>query len=142
MSCQAGGNGEFLSVAMTDGLFLGDPWQLPQNLPRPCETGDCESDTFAPEEAEFEFGDLGFFAGRMVPHLACLSVCQRMLGYYDVCEAFAEHMDVVVKAINGQAADAYPYETAMRIVGYFLRTWEGCPNMVCAGGMDYSELMF
>lgn len=117
----------------------GNPWNLPQKLPR---AYDAESDDFTVEEALEELAALGFVAGDMVPHLALLCVCQRLLGYYDVCSAFGEHMNVAVQKVNGGRAESYPFDVAMKIIGYYLRSWGGCPYMVCEGGIDYSELTF
>lgn len=56
--------------------------------------------------------------------------------YIEVCRFFHLQLNDAAKHVNGGTAAQYPYYDGIDIVGYFSKTWQGCPEEVCAGGYD------
>lgn len=113
---------------------LADPWEMERTGIQWC---DCEEDHELERiDAVIDLEELGFFEGDMVPHLAVCAECQKMWNYVEVCEFFYDHVAYSAKKINGEVAAAYPYPVAVDIIGYFYKTWQGCPREVCEGGYD------
>lgn len=111
-----------------------DPWEMERTGIQWCDCGeDHELDRI---DAEIDLEELGFFEGDLVPHLAVCAECQKMWNYVEVCEFFYDHVAYSAKKVNGEVAETYPYPVAVDIIGYFYKTWQGCPREVCEGGYD------
>lgn len=107
-----------------------DPWDLPEQGLRWC---DCGEDCPPPgrDVAEGELLSMGYGEGDAVPHLAVIAACQKMWSYETVCAFFTDHVDLSAQRVNGKVEQAYSFGIAVDIIGYFSRTWQGCPEEVC-----------
>lgn len=113
---------------------LADPWEMERTGIQWCDCG--EYHELERIDAVIDLEELGFYEDDLVPHLAVCAECQKMWNYVEVCEFFYDHVAYSAKKVNGEVAAAYPYPVAVDIIGYFYKTWQGCPREVCEGGYD------
>lgn len=71
-----------------------------------------------------------------ITHQQLVILTMELWNYVEVCRFFHLRLNDAAQHIHGTIAELYPYEDGMDIVGYFSKTWQGCPEEVCAGGFD------
>ena len=115
-----------------------DPWEdIPQALEP--EGGECQRVLMDPHVVIFALEMLGYGEHDMVPHAVVGRICQKIWWYEAVCSFFTDHLDRSAKAVNGSVQQAYEFYTAVDIVGYFVRTWNGCPELACQANFSFGR---
>lgn len=108
-----------------------DTWQMPTEGMGWCDCGKgCELDK---ESIEKKFRLLFGKEPEWVPHPQLCLVIQKTWLYEEVCDFFFDHVTRSAAAVHGKPAKEYPYQVAVEIVGYFSKTWQGCPSEICGG---------
>ena len=111
---------------MTDDFGLVDPWLMPRSGMQYCECGQgCEVDRELVDEVLAEYG---FGSADQVPHSTVITVCADIWGYDEVCDFFLDHVNLSARRVDGHVLESYPYGVAVDMVGYFSKTWQGCPE--------------
>jgi hypothetical protein len=67
-------------------------------------------------------------------HDEVIMIAMDMWNYESVCEFFLMKVRDCAVAVHGEVAQKYPFETGLEIIGYFMKTWHGCPELACEGG--------
>ena len=65
-------------------------------------------------------------------HDEVIDTAMDLWNYLSVCEFFLLAIRRSAHAVNGDAAWRYPFERGLEIVAYFSKTWQGCPEQICA----------
>lgn len=123
----------------TTTLPIPEVWEMPTTGLQWCDCGcDCEVD----EELICDYMEdvLGERTPEWVTHPELCRVIQELWNYESVCAFFFDHVDLSAKKINGSVAKRYRGTVATAIIGYFSKTWNGCPEEACEGGMDWSDV--
>ncbi|AZA14641.1 hypothetical protein ACFPVT_03555 [Corynebacterium choanae] len=104
-----------------------NPWTMPTTGMQWCDCGaDCELER---EEVAAMFTDLGFDDGNLVPVDVVAAIIQHIWDYESVCVFFVDHLRRSLKAIHGSMETMVLFAEAVDIVGYFTKTWQGCPEL-------------
>lgn len=74
-----------------------------------------------------------------ISHPEVCLVLMDLWEYESVCAFFFDGVEDSARAVHGRVADMYPLDAALRIIGHFSKTWNGCPEIACAGGLYPEE---
>ncbi|MFP7706422.1 hypothetical protein [Trueperella sp. LYQ141] len=115
-----------------------DVWEMPNEGMQWCDCGaGCEIDR---ETVEDELWFILEDIPEWVSHRTVCQVIQELWNYESVCNFFFDHVALSARAVYGKVAEKYPYSVAVDIVGYFSKTWNGCPEIACEGGLNWSDI--
>lgn len=113
-------------------------WEMPNRGMQRCDCGQgCQIDQ---ELVEEEFWLVLNDEPEWVSHQNLCRIIQEFWRYESVCNFFFDHVMLSARVVYGKIAEKYPYLIAVDIVGYFSKTWNGCPEMACEGGQDWSDI--
>lgn len=83
---------------------------------------------------EFVFGtlvEIGLQPSRMLTHQELVELTAAVWNYDEVCRFFELAVEDAARMIHGKVDTRYPLEHSLPIVGYFSKTWQGCPEEDC-----------
>lgn len=103
-------------------------WEMPDTSFGWCDCGD---DCSVDRELIVEVADDLEFDKEWVTHDEVIDWAMALWNYEAVCEFFLMVVNDAAKAVHGEPAERYPFEKAVEIVGYFSKTWQGCPDETC-----------
>lgn len=106
-------------------------WDLPDTGLPWCDCGKAHPLTaqLVRERAE----SLGFTFGQEMTHRQLVKLAMEVWNYVAVCRFFHLQLNGAVEFVYGRLAPSYPYAQGINIVGYFSKTWQGCPEEACQG---------
>ncbi|WP_426733550.1 hypothetical protein [Glutamicibacter sp. 2E12] len=73
----------------------------------------------------------GFGPGRPLAHGQLAELIADLWHYSQVCRFFHLAVEQAAMRIHGKVDEIYPWEHSTDIVGYFSKTWQGCPDAAC-----------
>ncbi|MFL4474268.1 hypothetical protein ACIPVK_09740 [Paeniglutamicibacter sp. MACA_103] len=65
-------------------------------------------------------------------HDEVVDTAMDLWNYESVCEFFFMAIRRSASAVNGGEAQRYRFERGLEIVAFFSKTWQGCPEEICA----------
>lgn len=106
-----------------------DAWDMPSRGIKWC---DCGEDHELTEDFVFNtLIDIGLQPTRMLTHTELIELTAAVWNYEEVCRFFELAVEESAKAIHGGVDEFYPLRHTLQIVGYFSKTWQGCPEADC-----------
>lgn len=113
-------------------------WDMPTTGMEWCDCGEhCEVTI---DRVEEEFFDVLEDCPDWVTHRQLCRIIQYMWRYISVCQFFFDHVERSATAVVGGVKEKYEFLTAVDIAGYFTKTWNGCPEEACEGGLSWTDL--
>lgn len=113
-------------------------WELPDTSSGICECGNnCTVNrAFLVEIASH----LGLQPDKeWLTHDEVIDLAMEVWEYDGVCEFFLMVINDSAKAVFGEVAERYPFEKGIEIVGYFSKTWQGCPDEECRVVREFGD---
>lgn len=77
--------------------------------------------------------ELGIKAQDSISHHELVELTMEVWNYESVCRFFHLVLNESAERVHGSVADSYPLGIGLDIVGYFSKTWQGCPDEDCWG---------
>lgn len=71
---------------------------------------------------------------RWLTHAEISAVAMDFWRYTEVCRFFVLALERAATVVCGAPAERYRHEQGIEIIGYFSKTWQGCPEEDCSGG--------
>lgn len=108
-----------------------DVWPMPRQGIAWCDCGDGHE-----LSEDFVFNtliDIGLEPSRMLTHEELTELAAAVWNYDGPCRFFELAVDEAAKVIHGTIDQVYPLRHTLPIVGYFSKTWQGCPEAACQG---------
>lgn len=115
-----------------------DVWEMPSTGMDWCDCGQGHevTESFIAELIEELVED----PSESITHPEVCLVIMDLWQYAEVCEFFFDAVALSARAVNGEVAPAYPTPVGRRIIGHFTKTWNGCPQEACEGGLDWDDV--
>ena len=111
-----------------------DVWSVPSRGITWC---DCGADHELTEEHVFNtLIDIGLNPAHMLTHSELVELTAEVWSYDEVCRFFHLALEESAQRIHGGIDERYPLREALSIVGYFSKTWQGCPEADCTSWDD------
>ncbi len=113
-------------------------WDLPDQGVQWCDCGQDHALTldFVIDVAE----DLGHDDEVFLTHQEVVELTMEVWGFAEVCRFFHLALNAAAECVNGAVEEEYRTFVAFDIVGYFSKTWQGCPAQACEGGYSSSDI--
>jgi len=106
-----------------------DVWSMPNRGLAWCDCGDDHELT---EDFVFKtLIEIGLEPSRMLTHEELTELTAAVWMHDEVCRFFELAVNEAAKAIHGGVDEIYPLRHTLEIVGYFSKTWQGCPEEDC-----------
>lgn len=106
-----------------------DVWTMPSSGLSWCDCGQEHELT-----ANFVYQTIleaGFEPDRPLSHEQLAAVIADVWDYCEVCRFFYLAVEQAARRIHGKVDESYPLSHSVDIVGYFSKTWQGCPDAAC-----------
>lgn len=111
-------------------------WDMPDTSAGVCDCGgNCTTNREVVLEVAHHLG----FDKKWLLHDEIIDMAMELWAYEAVCEFFLMVINDSAKAVNGEVANRYPFERGIEIVGYFSKTWQGCPDDTCRTVREFGE---
>ncbi len=117
---------------------IPDVWEMPNRGSGWCDCG---------EDHDVDRDLVRYMIGRAlgrgangretITHPEVCRVIMDMWCYVEVCRFFHDAVDRAATAMHGTVEPEYPMEVGERIIAYFAKTWNGCPEELCGGGFGW-----
>lgn len=117
-----------IDESLTIPLTKPDVWSMPDKGLEWCDCG--ESHDLSKEMAE----DSALYIAEnpeWMTHKEVIEATMDLWAYVAVCEFFLMKVNDSATVIAGEPKEKYPFEQAVEIIGYFSKTWQGCPEQIC-----------
>jgi len=117
-----------MTVNSLDTRVKPDVWAMPSEGIEWCDCGDSH---------EISRGDILEFSEYYaqdkdwITHEEVVQSCMSFWNYDAVCEFFLMKVRDSAIVVAGEVKDKYPMEEGIEIIGYFSKTWQGCPEEAC-----------
>ncbi len=69
-------------------------------------------------------------------HEEVIDTAMDLWNYIAVCKFFLMAIRASAIAVGGRQSPKYPFERGLEIVAHFSKTWQGCPEEICASVRD------
>lgn len=113
-------------------------WELPDQGIQWCDCGKDHPLTL--EYVRSLADELGIGESDEISHPEVVELTMEVWGYVEVCRFFHLALNAAAEHVHGSVAAQYPVDTAFDIIGYFSKTWQGCPVEACEGGYSSSDV--
>lgn len=125
---------------------VGDPhtrvapsvWEMPDQGIQWCDCGKDHPLTL--DYVQWLAEELGIGESDKISHHEVVELTMEVWKYAEVCRFFHLAQNSAAEHIHGSVAAKYPANTAFDIIGYFSKTWQGCPMEACEGGFPSDEV--
>lgn len=111
-------------------------WDLPDTSSGLCE---CGNNCMVTRELLIDIAFHLRFDREWLTHDEVIDLAMEVWNYDGVCEFFLIVINDSAKAVFGEVAERYPFEKGLEIVGYFSKTWQGCPDTSCRVIREFGE---
>lgn len=106
-----------------------DVWSMPSRGLAWCDCGKGHELT---ESIVFRaIGEAGYEPSRPLTHSQLVDLIAQVWHYSEVCRFFHLAVEQAATRIHGKVDAVYPLDHSVDIVGYFSKTWQGCPDAAC-----------
>lgn len=112
---------------------MPDVWDMPDQGIEWCECGD--SHPLGRDTVEAFARDV-VGDSEWITHKEVEFITMDLWAYESVCRFFLMQVEEASVKVHGAVAEKYPFETGIEIVGYFSKTWNGCPDEICSTILD------
>lgn len=106
-------------------------WAMPATGMRWCECG--EGHELNREIIWSISRELGLERRRELSYAELFELVMEVWRYDEVCSFFRMAVDDAIDRVYGRHARRYPMVSALDIIGYFSKRWQGCPEFDCDG---------
>ncbi|WP_404286960.1 hypothetical protein [Glutamicibacter arilaitensis] len=108
-----------------------DVWNMPDKGQPWCDCGEAHE---LSADIVYEFAEeLRLDPRSSMSHLQLIELTMEVWNFEEVCRFFHLALNDAAQIIHGKVAEHYPFAVGIDIVGYFSKTWQGCPEEVCGG---------
>ncbi|MGP9487523.1 hypothetical protein ACT3UD_08220 [Glutamicibacter sp. 287] len=108
-----------------------DIWTMPDKGLSWCDCGAAHE-----LSADIVYGfaeELGLDTREAMTHPQLVELTMEVWNFEAVCRFFHLALNEATQFIHGTVAEEYPFAEGIDIVGYFSKTWQGCPAAECRG---------
>lgn len=114
-----------------------DIWEMPTTGMGWCDCG-CGheiTEEIIQEEIEFCLDEVS----EHITHPQVCRVLMELWRYESVCAFFHDAVRRSAEAVHGEVAPSYRLPVGRAIIGHFCKTWNGCPQEACDGGLGWDD---
>lgn len=112
-------------------------WEMPTTGIQWCDCG--EDHEITQELIAEEMREILGSVGEYISHKEVCFVLMKLWRYVSVCAFFHDQVKNSAKIVNGEVAAQYRVAIAEEIIAHFSKTWNGCPEESCNGGLTYFD---
>jgi len=108
-----------------------DVWSMPRTGIVWCECS--EDHELTKEFVVNTMIEMGLHPVRQLTLDELIELTAAVWNYEEVCRFFVLAVEEAALHIHGHIDSSYPLQESLSIVGYFSKTWQGCPDEACSG---------